>query len=118
MRSTRLCTRSSEKYGPWWMSLTKAMRRPSKTGGTSGDAKVTYGTGCFVLVNVGGSHGAPPYGLLRTAAASLLSSQRDFGIAMAVVGLAWVVDGLIRFIHDHEIQVTRERVWRRRDDSG
>lgn len=52
---------------------------------------------------------------VMVAAASLLSSQRDFGIAMAVVGLAWVVDGLIRYIHDHEIQVTRERVWRRRD---
>lgn len=52
---------------------------------------------------------------VMVAAASLLSSQRDFGIAMAVVGLAWVVDGLLRFIHDHEIEVTRERVWRRRD---
>ena len=52
---------------------------------------------------------------VMVAAASLLSSQRDFGIAMAVVGLAWVVDGLIRYIHDHEIQVTRDRVWRRRD---
>lgn len=52
---------------------------------------------------------------VMVAAVSLLSSQRDFGIAIAVVGVAWVVDGLIRHIHDNEIQVTREQVWRRRD---
>ena len=52
---------------------------------------------------------------VMVAAVSLLSSQRDFGIAVAVVGLAWVVDGLIRYIHDHEISLERERVWRRRD---
>jgi hypothetical protein len=49
------------------------------------------------------------------AAVSLLSSQRDFGIAVAVVALAWVVDGLLRYLHDHEILETRRQVWRRRD---
>ena len=34
-----------------------------------GEAKATYGTGSFVLVNVGGRRAPPPHGLLKTVAA-------------------------------------------------
>jgi glycerol kinase len=63
-----------------------------------GDTKVTYGTGCFVLVNVGGSHDAPPRGLLRTAAAVAPGAPPQYALEGAVLvggaAVQWLRDGL------------------------
>lgn len=49
------------------------------------------------------------------AAAGLMTSLRDFGIGVAVVALAVLCQGLLTYVHDHEIACERERVWARRD---
>jgi glycerol kinase len=63
-----------------------------------GDAKVTYGTGCFVLVNVGGSRGAQPRGLLCTAAAVGPGAAPQFALEGSVLvggaAVQWLRDGL------------------------
>ena len=63
-----------------------------------GQAKATYGTGSFVLVNVGDSPEAPPEGLLRTAAAVPPRAPAQFALegAVLVAGAAvqWLRDGL------------------------
>ena len=60
-----------------------------------GEAKATYGTGSFVLVNTGHSRGEPPAGLLETVAAS---GPPDYALegAVLVAGAAiqWLRDGL------------------------
>ena len=65
---------------------------------SAGQAKVTYGTGSFVLVNVGDSREAPPEGLLRTAAAVAPGWSAQFALegAVLVTGAAvqWLRDGL------------------------
>jgi glycerol kinase len=64
----------------------------------AGQAKATYGTGCFVLVNVGDSGGPVPEGLLRTAAAVAPGASAQFALegAVLVAGAAvqWLRDGL------------------------
>jgi len=63
-----------------------------------GQAKATYGTGSFVLVNVGDSPEAPPNGLLRTVAAVAPGAPAQFALegAVLVAGAAvqWLRDGL------------------------
>jgi len=63
-----------------------------------GRAKATYGTGSFVLVNVGGARDAPPEGLLRTAAAVAPGAPAQFALegSVLVAGAAvqWLRDGL------------------------
>ena len=65
---------------------------------SAGRAKATYGTGSFVLVNVGESREAPPQGLLRTAAAVAPGAPAQFALegAVLVAGAAvqWLRDGL------------------------
>ena len=65
---------------------------------SAGQAKATYGTGSFVLVNVGDSGEAPPEGLLRTAAAVAPGASAQFALegAVLVTGAAvqWLRDGL------------------------
>ena len=59
---------------------------------SSGEAKATYGTGSFVLVNVGDSPEPPPRGLLKTVAA------RGYALEGAVLtsgaAVQWLRDGL------------------------
>jgi glycerol kinase len=61
----------------------------------AGEAKATYGTGSFVLVNVGADERAAPPGLLKTAAAG---SPRQYAIEGAVLtsgaAVQWLRDGL------------------------
>ena len=63
-----------------------------------GDAKATYGTGCFVLVNAGHSDAPPPHGLLRTAAAVAPGEAPQFALEGSVLvggaALQWLRDGL------------------------
>jgi len=63
-----------------------------------GEAKATYGTGSFVLVNVGSEPGPAPDGLLRTAAAVAPGSEPQDAVEGAVLvsgaALQWLRDGL------------------------
>ncbi len=63
-----------------------------------GEAKATYGTGSFVLVNIGSAPEPAPAGLLKTAAAVAPGSepQNAFEGAVLVSGAAlqWLRDGL------------------------
>jgi len=64
----------------------------------AGEAKATYGTGSFVLVNVGSAAAEAPEGLLRTAAAVAPGESPQFALegAVLVAGAAvqWLRDGL------------------------
>jgi glycerol kinase len=63
-----------------------------------GDAKATFGTGCFVLVNAGDAREEPPQGLLRTAAAVAPGAPPQYALEGAVLvagaALQWLRDGL------------------------
>jgi glycerol kinase len=65
---------------------------------SAGDAKATYGTGCFVLVNAGGAFEPPPDGLLATAAAVLSDAPPQYALEGAVLtagaAVQWLRDGL------------------------
>src|SRR5262249_35355956 len=47
---------------------------------SAGDAKATYGTGSFVLVNVGDTFQTPPHGLLATPAAVAPGTPPQYAI--------------------------------------
>jgi glycerol kinase len=63
-----------------------------------GEAKATYGTGSFVLVNAGGRPDPVPDGLLATAAASPPGSLPQYALEGAVLAsgaaVQWLRDGL------------------------
>ena len=65
---------------------------------SAGEAKATYGTGSFVLVNVGADAAAAPDGLLRTAAAVGPGAPRQFALEGSVLvggaAVQWLRDGL------------------------
>ena len=67
---------------------------------SEGDAKATYGTGSFVLVNAGGAHRPPPAGLLRTAAAVSAGEAPQYALEGAVLvggaAVQWLRDGHAR----------------------
>jgi glycerol kinase len=57
-------------------------------------AKVTYGTGCFLLVNDGQRLDPPPHGLLRTAAAQPGSYALEGSVFVAGAAIQWLRDSL------------------------
>jgi glycerol kinase len=63
-----------------------------------GQAKVTYGTGSFVLVNAGSEPGAAPEGLVRTVAWRLGDAPAVYALEGSVfvtgAALQWLRDGL------------------------
>jgi glycerol kinase len=59
-----------------------------------GEAKVTYGTGCFLLVNDGERLDPPPHGLLRTAAAQPGSYALEGSVFVAGAAVQWLRDSL------------------------
>jgi len=63
-----------------------------------GEAKATYGTGSFVLVNVGADGGRAPPGLLKTAAATAEGASHQYAVEGAVLtagaAVEWLRDGL------------------------
>src|SRR5919108_88174 len=63
-----------------------------------GQAKVTYGTGSFVLVNAGSEPGSAPEGLVRTVAWRLGDAPPQYALEGAVfvtgAALQWLRDGL------------------------
>jgi glycerol kinase len=65
---------------------------------STGDAKATYGTGSFILVNAGKRFEPPPHGLLATAAAVAPGRTAQYALegSVLVAGAAvqWLRDGL------------------------
>jgi len=63
-----------------------------------GEAKATYGTGTFVLVNVGDATEPPPAGLLKTVAARVdgrpVAYALEGAVLVAGAALQWLRDGL------------------------
>jgi glycerol kinase len=63
-----------------------------------GEAKATYGTGSFVLVNVGGAEDPAPPGLLKTVAARAEARPAAYALEGAILvagaALQWLRDGL------------------------
>ena len=73
-----------------------------------GDVKNTYGTGCFMLMNVGNEPVASPGGLLSTVAWSRgkeLTYALEGSVFMAGAVLQWLRDdlGLIKEVHEVDI---------------
>jgi glycerol kinase len=64
----------------------------------AGQAKATYGTGSFVLVNTGPEYVHPPEGLLATAAATPPGTPAQYALEGAVLAsgaaVQWLRDGL------------------------
>lgn len=62
------------------------------------EAKATYGTGTFVLVNVGGDGGPAPHGLLKTVAAVAPGHDVQYAVEGSVLTsgavVQWLRDGL------------------------
>ena len=65
---------------------------------SAGEAKATYGTGSFVLINAGSDRAQPPEGLLGTVAAVAPEAPLQFALegSVLVAGAAvqWLRDGL------------------------
>jgi glycerol kinase len=59
-----------------------------------GQAKVTYGTGSFLLVNDGVSREPPPHGLVRTAAAQPGVTALEGSVFVSGAAIQWLRDGL------------------------
>src|SRR3954454_12892500 len=59
-----------------------------------GQAKVTYGTGSFLLVNDGVGHDPPPHGLVRTAAAQPGTTALEGSVFVSGAAVQWLRDGL------------------------
>jgi glycerol kinase len=59
-----------------------------------GQAKVTYGTGSFLLVNDGERRDPPPHGLVRTAAAQPGVTALEGSVFASGAALQWLRDGL------------------------
>ena len=59
-----------------------------------GQAKVTYGTGSFLLVNDGERLDPPPHGLVRTAAAQPGTTALEGSVFVSGAALQWLRDGL------------------------
>jgi glycerol kinase len=57
-----------------------------------GEGKATYGTGTFLLVHAGNDAGAPPHGLLKTAAAD--GYALEGAVLVTGAALQWLRDGL------------------------
>jgi glycerol kinase len=64
-----------------------------------GQGKATYGTGSFVLINVGGDDAAPPHGLLKTAAAVPPAAQPQYAVEGAVLASGAAVQWLRDSFH-------------------
>ena len=83
-----------------------------------GEAKATYGTGCFVLVNVGDSASTAPTGLLKTVAARLAQAPPVYALEGAVLvagaALQWLRDQLGLLVDAAESEMLARSV----DSSG
>lgn len=67
---------------------------------TPGSAKVTYGTGSFVLCNVGATVPEPSEGLLTTVAWDLAGHGGDAPVAYALEGAVFATGAAIQWLRD------------------
>ena len=65
-----------------------------------GDAKNTYGTGCFLLMNTGNEPCQSKNGLLTTIAAGLDNSDRKSAVQYALEGSVFVGGAVIQWLRD------------------
>ncbi|MFH0916058.1 MAG: glycerol kinase GlpK [bacterium] len=65
---------------------------------TPGDSKNTYGTGCFLLMNVGSEPVRPQHGLLGTVAWVLGPDSRE--VTYALEGSVFMAGGAVQWLHD------------------
>ncbi len=82
-----------------------------------GQAKNTYGTGCFLMMNLGTQFKKPPFGLLATLACDeegKSSYALEGAIFIAGAAIQWLRDGLGFFRHARET----EKLARKVPDSG
>lgn len=83
-----------------------------------GEAKNTYGTGCFLLMNTGTKRVPSTHGLLTTVAFQLAGQPPQFAlegsVAMAGALVQWLRDNLGLIQQSHEIQALAETV----EDNG
>ena len=81
---------------------------------SAGDAKATYGTGCFILVNAGAVFEPPPDGLLATAAAVTSDAPAQYALEGAVLtagaAIQWLRDGLEIIGHARESEALARQV--------
>jgi hypothetical protein len=88
----------------------------------AGQAKNTYGTGCFMLMHTGGQMQASANGLLSTAAAQTGATPQYALEGSVFIGGAvvqWLRDGLHAIRASHEVQAAgRQRARRRRRGAG
>jgi glycerol kinase len=87
----------------------------------SGDAKATFGTGCFILVNAGKIYSEPPDGLLSTVAWTINvtgSKETTYAFEGSIFSCAstinWTTETLKLFDSPKEIDQRAERI----SDSG
>jgi glycerol kinase len=66
----------------------------------AGDAKCTFGTGAFLLMNVGAAPRASTHGLLTTVAWTLESPSQPPATAYALEGSAFVAGALVQWLRD------------------
>ena len=83
-----------------------------------GDAKNTYGTGCFLLMNTGNDITHSQNGLLTTVAFQLMDQAPVYAlegsVAMAGSLVQWIRDNLGLIVESHEINEMAEQA----DDNG
>jgi glycerol kinase len=79
-----------------------------QAGLAAGDAKNTYGTGCFVLLHTGTAPAASRHGLITTVAAKLGAAPATYALegSIAVAGslVQWLRDGLGLIASSSEIE--------------
>ncbi len=82
-----------------------------------GQVKSTFGTGCFILMNIGGRYRKPPFGLLTT-----IASDRAGKPVYAFEGAAFVAGAAIQWLRDGlkilNSASESEKLARRVPDSG
>lgn len=83
-----------------------------------GEAKNTYGTGCFLLMNTGGKRVTSENGLLTTAAATLEGEQHEYALEGSVfVGgavIQWLRDEMRFFTESRDAEYYAQKV----EDTG
>ena len=82
---------------------------------TPGEAKSTYGTGCFVLLNTGASLVHSTHGLISTVAFQLgptaaTSYALEGSVAIAGAGVAWLKDNLRIISSAREVEALAKSV--------
>jgi glycerol kinase len=68
---------------------------------SEGESKITFGTGAFLLLNVGNKALTPPKGLLSTVALSRRTSSGKESISYAFEGSCFIAGAAVQFLRDN-----------------